>query len=80
MNREPPTIDHNPKERREPKWLWKVAWAVVAVFWLLQIKDGFVWDQIALGAITGCILALWAMEKTGGEVPASWRSKPPRRD
>lgn len=76
--REPPTIEHNPHERREPRWLWKAVWAVIAIFWLLQIPDGFVWDQIALGAITGLCLAGWAMEKTGGEIPESWRRKPPR--
>lgn len=80
MDREPQTIEHNPHERREPKWLWKAAWAVVAVFWLLQFRNGFVWDQIALGAITAGVLVSWAMEKTGGEVPASWRSNPPRRN
>lgn len=78
--KEPPIIDHNPHERREPKWLWKAMWAFVAVLWVLQIlsKDPIEWDSLFLGGITFGVLALWAMEKTGGEVPESWR-KPTRR-
>jgi len=76
---EPPTIEHNPDERREPKWLWKAAFAFVAFFWLLQWNDGFQWDQIALGGISGLLLGLWSMEKTGGEVPESWRKAARRR-
>lgn len=76
---EPPTIEHNPHERREPKWLWKAAFAFVAFFWLLQWHDGFDWDNISLGVISGTVIALWAMEKTGGEVPESWRKAARRR-
>lgn len=72
-------IEHNPKERRQPWWLWWVVWIVIAVFWLLQIRHGFNWDQIILGLFTGLALGLWAMDLTGGEVPESWRSKPSRR-
>lgn len=75
MNREPPTIDHNPHERREPKWLWKAIFAFVAFFWVIHYPTGYEWTQVALGAITGLFLGLWAMEKTGGEVPSSWRVK-----
>ncbi|QMV26324.1 hypothetical protein GRI33_05040 [Brucella sp. BO3] len=71
-------IDHIPGEKRPPKWIWKAAWAVVALFWLLQWREGVEWNSLALGVITGIVLALWAMEKTGGETPASWRSKTPR--
>ncbi|WP_421565569.1 hypothetical protein [Ochrobactrum sp. EDr1-4] len=72
-------IDHIPNEKRPPKWIWKAAWAVVALFWLLQWRDGFDWENIALGGITIGVLVAWAMEKTGGETPESWRSKPRRR-
>lgn len=78
---EPPKdfIEHIPGERREPKWLWKAAFVFVALFWLLQWSDGFEWDNIALGVITGLFIGLWGMEMTGGEVPASWRKATRRR-
>jgi hypothetical protein len=76
---ERPVIDHNPNERRQPKWLWPIWCVALAVFWLLQIRHGFDWGQIVLGFGTGLTLGLWAMEVTGGEIPASWRSKTPRR-
>lgn len=72
-------IDHIPNEKRPPKWIWKAAWAVVALFWLLQWRDGFDWENIALGVITGIVLVSWVAETAGLEVPESWRSKPPRR-
>lgn len=79
IDHDPKTIEHIPNEKRPPKWIWKAAWAVVALFWVLQWRDGFDWENIALGGITVGILVAWAMERTGGEVPASWRSKPPRQ-
>lgn len=72
-------IEHNPNEKRPPKWFWKAAWAVVALFWLLLWTEGFEWTNLAIGGITGIVLTAWAMEKTGGETPESWRTKPPRR-
>ncbi len=71
-------IDHIPNEKRPPKWLWKAAFAFIAAFWGLFWFDGYDWPQIMLGVGTGALIAGWAMEQTGGEVPASWRSKPPR--
>lgn len=76
---EPPTIEHNPHERREPKWLWKAGFAMIALFWLLQWREGFDWDQIMLGLGTGAAIAGWAMDMTGGEVPESWRKAARRR-
>lgn len=72
-------IEHNPNEKRPPKWFWKAAFAFLAVFWLLFLLDGIEWPQVMLGVGTGALIAGWAMEKTGGETPASWRRKPPRR-
>jgi hypothetical protein len=77
--KEPPTIEHNPHEKREPWWLWWAVFGVIGVFWLLQIRHGFEWGQIALGLMTGLFIGVWAMDMTGGEVPASWRRKPPRQ-
>lgn len=72
-------IDHIPNEKRPPKWIWKAAWAVVALFWLLQWSEGFDWQNLALGGITGMLLVGWVAETAGLEVPSSWRSKTPRR-
>ncbi|OEI83574.1 hypothetical protein GRI33_13975 [Brucella sp. BO3] len=71
-------IDHIPGEKRPPKWIWKAAFALAAVFWVLFWVEGINWPQVMLGIGTGIILMGWAMEKTGGETPASWRSKTPR--
>lgn len=78
---EPPRdyIEHIPNEKRPPWWFWWAAFAVVGVFWLLQIRHGFDWDQILLGLITGAVIVAWSMEMTGGETPASWRRKPRRQ-
>lgn len=78
--REPPTIDHNPHERREPWWSWWAIWAGVGVFWLLFLGETLNWKHIGLGFLTGMFFGMWAMDMTGGEVPSSWRSKPRRRD
>lgn len=72
-------IEHNPNEKRPPKWIWKAGFAFIAALWVIQwATDGFMWDQVLLGVGTGALIAGWAMEKTGGETPASWRSKSPR--
>lgn len=77
---EPNTIDHNPNEKRQPWWLWWVAWAFVALLWLGQwYTDGFEWDNIMLGIGTGVLLASWAIDIGGVETPASWRRKTMRR-
>lgn len=78
---EPPRdyIEHIPNERREPWWLWWAAFAFVGFFWILQWSDGFEWDNIALGVITGLFIGAWAMDLTGGEIPASWRKATRRR-
>ena len=74
-------IDHNPNERRPPRWFWWSIFAVIGVLWIgLFIKGGIEWSQIMLGIGTGGILAGWAMEMTGGVTPSSWRRKPPTRN
>ena len=79
IDHDPKTIEHIPNEKRPPKWIWKAAWIVVALFWVLQWRDGFEWENIALGAITGIVLVSWVADTAGLDVPASWRSKPPRQ-
>lgn len=74
---EPPTIEHNPHEKRQPWWLWWAAFVPVAILWLLQMRHGFEWGQIMLGLGTGAMIAAWAFDLTGGKVPSSWRRQPP---
>ncbi|CUW90175.1 conserved hypothetical protein [Agrobacterium fabacearum S56] len=65
MNK-PPIIDHDPHERLGRryslgKW-WLAVWAMVAIFWLLQFRDGLDLEQICLGFLSGGILAIWAVD------------------
>lgn len=81
MPKEPPLIDHNPHERRPGVAIWWAAWMVVGLLWVAQFAldglDSLKWDQVALGAGTGILLTIWAMEMSGNKVP-SWMV-PPRR-
>ena len=79
IDHDPKTIEHIPNEKRPPKWIWKAGFSVVAILWVLQAFDGFVWDQLMLGLGTGVLIGLWAMEVTGGNIPESWRRQLPRR-
>lgn len=73
-------IDHNPNEKRPPRWFWWAVFAALALLWIVVIlTEAVEWSQVALGLGTGALVAGWAMELTGGEVPSSWRSKTPRR-
>lgn len=77
---EPPTIEHNPHERRQPWWLWWVAFAVFGLLWVgTLLTETIIWPQVMLGVGSGALLTAWAMDMTGGEVPSSWRSKTTRR-
>ena len=75
----PPLIDHIPNEKRPPWWLWWAVFGMLACLWLLQIDREVDWATVMLGIGTGVLVTAWSMEITGGEVPASWRSKS-RRD
>lgn len=73
-------IDHDPDEFTDKRAGWPSTWVVLALVWagnayFLPID----WRSVALGVMTGCVLVAWAMDLTGGKIPASWRSKPPRR-
>jgi hypothetical protein len=75
-----PTIDHDPNEppvdRTRGPWWW--VWPIVALLWAgTAYSFGFDWRSIALGFITGGLLAVWAIDLTGNKVPDWWRSKPP---
>lgn len=76
---EPPIIDHIPDEKRPTNTVWWVAWIGVALLWIWYLHFfEFSWVPIAIGGVTGMILASWAVDITGNKTPESWRSKPSR--
>lgn len=78
--REPPTIEHNPHEKRQPWWLWWVAWAFIGVAWIGHaMTSEFSWTDVALGGWTGMMLVAWVADTAGLDVPASWRRKTMRK-
>jgi hypothetical protein len=80
MSREPPTIEHNPNEKRQPWWLWWVAWAFFAIGWAgILLTETVVWHHVVFAAGTGALITAWAFDIGGMETPASWRRKPPRQ-
>lgn len=69
-----PQIDHNPKEERPTNRIWWIVWPIVVLGWIWYLYFfEFTWVPIALGFLTGGILASWAIEVTGNRVPESWR-------
>lgn len=79
MNQDPPTIDHNPNEKRPPRWFWWAVFGAVAFLWLLQLRHETDWALVMLSLGTGALLAGWAIDIAGIETPASWRTKPRRK-
>lgn len=78
--REPPTIDHNPYEKRQTNTIWWVIWPILALCWAWYFYFfDFSWPAIALGIFTGLVLATWAIEITGNKVP-EWMKSHPRRN
>jgi hypothetical protein len=63
---------NNSPSRRSPAFIWWCAWIFVALLWIAQAFDGFDWGQLILGFLTGCLLALWAMEMKGDNEVPSW--------
>lgn len=74
-------IDHNPNEKRPPKWFW---WPIVLIFcalWIYSILRGDPgWGEVVFALATGVLLGMQIMEITGGVTPSSWRRKPPTRN
>lgn len=65
MNK-PPIIEHDPDERSGRryslgKW-WLAVWAMIALGWVLQFRDGFDWEQLALGASTGLLFGYFVID------------------
>lgn len=72
--REPPTIEHNPHEKRQTNGIWWLLWLFVVLLWVWYLYFfEFDWPAIALGAFTMGVLATWAIDITGNKVPDSWR-------
>lgn len=73
-------IEHNPNERRETNAIWWLIWPFIGLQWLGYLYFNSVdWWPIALGFLTGGVLATWAIEITANKVPDSWRRQSPRR-
>lgn len=73
-------IEHNPNEKRQPWWLWWVAWAFVGALWAGTLFSfDMVWHQVMLGIGTGALLTAWAIDIAGVDTPASWRRKSVRK-
>lgn len=80
MSREPLTIDHNPHEKRQPWWLWWLAWGLCAIIWAaIILTETVVWHHVALAIGTGVLIVSWAIDIGGLDTPASWRRKPVRK-
>lgn len=68
----PEIIEHEPSEPRRPKWMWKLTWMVVFIFWGYQFIDGIKWDSLLVGLITGMVLVGWIWDTFGLDRLASW--------
>lgn len=73
-------IDHNPHEKRPTNGIWWAAWIGVALGWVGYLSF-YEFDKIgvAIGFLTGALLAIWSLEMKGDNEPPSWmikRSKP----
>lgn len=63
-------IDHNPHEKRPTNTIWWAAWSIVVLLWIWYFAyREFDKDSLALGGITGMLLATWAIETTGNKAP-----------
>lgn len=66
----PKIIDHIPNERRPGNGIWWLGWAMVALLWVWYLYfHEFDWPAVAIGAISGLMLASWAIDITGNKVP-----------
>lgn len=78
--REPPTIEHNPHEKRQTNTIWWVIWPIIVLQWAGYLYfHEFDWWSVAIGGGTGIVLATWAIEITGNKTP-DWMKSHPRRN
>lgn len=70
MSNGPPTIEHNPHEKRLGNGIWWFMWPAIGLLWLgTWYFWGFDWHQVAMGGLTGGVLATFAIEITGNKTP-----------
>lgn len=68
-----------PKRKLSNREYWLI-WAFVALLWAGHLYFGSPdWGQIALGVITGGVLATWAIDITGDKLPAFMAPKDAQR-
>lgn len=71
-------IEHNPDEPKIDRtpFPWWIGWVFIAILWGGSLSFGMVeWHSIALGGLTGIMLATWAIDITGNKAPENWRKK-----
>lgn len=71
-------IDHDPNEPKLDRsaFPWWIGWMMLGLGWAWYFNfKSFDWLSIMLGLGTGTMLACWAIETTGNNVPDSWRKK-----
>ena len=72
--REPPTIEHNPHEKRQTNGIWWLLWLLVVLLWVGYLTlFTFDWMSVVVGAFTMGVLVSWSVDVTGNKVPDSWR-------
>lgn len=68
----PEIIEYEPDEQPRRKWVWKLTWMIVFIFWGYQFIDGIKWDSLLVGLITGMVLVGWVWDTFGLDGLASW--------
>lgn len=79
---EPPRdyIEHIPNEKRQPWWLWWVAWAFVGLVWVgYVLHNAPDWWALSVGGLSGLMLIAWVADTAGLDIPESWRRKTVRK-
>lgn len=72
FDRDAEIIEYEPDEPRRPKWVWKLTWMIVFIFWGYQFIDGIKWDSLLVGLMTGIALVGWIWDTFGLDRLASW--------
>lgn len=64
-------IEHNPHEKRPNNRIWWMWLAALILLWTWHLmRRPFDWDNFAIGAISGMVIAAWAIDITGNKLPA----------
>lgn len=78
--KDPMIIEHDANAPARQSWYWRwgvylIPWAAVAFVWAVQVRSGFDWEQIGIGAFTGVVFILSWINYTDNKLPKSWRNK-----